>query len=423
MASLKARRSSPYDDDPMVRLTGLSLDPDFPPHHHAVPPSSSPIPHAPADEQDHVQKRVRDAEEAGPTSPGAEEDFDQERDRYREEDTRPSQDDQEPYLTLRALVSTREAGVIIGKGGKNVAEVREVTGVKAGVSKVVHGVHERILTVSGPLESVAKAYYLVAKHLLENPIENTRQREPAHPDYTTIRLLVAHQLMGSIIGKGGSRIRDIQEESGARIVVSKEMLPQSTERVIEIYGLVDSIQIAVYQISECILNDIERATGTILYSPENRSGRSRGPGRYVDDELSPRSDRRGGRRGSIGEGPGPAARRTHARGDSQGNGVQLISNGSAGGDQRTQTLGIPADMVGCIIGKGGSFINQIRRSSGAKLRIDELQDGQTSRMVTITGTDAATKKALGMIYNQLEAEKQRRLGLENGDDEDHQDYE
>ena len=59
-------------------------------------------------------------------------------------------------LTLRALVSTKEAGVIIGKGGKNVAELRESTGVKAGVSKVVQGVHDRVLTVSGTLEGVAK---------------------------------------------------------------------------------------------------------------------------------------------------------------------------------------------------------------------------------------------------------------------------
>lgn len=56
-----------------------------------------------------------------------------------------------------------------------------------------------------------------------------------------IRLLVAHQLMGSIIGKGGAKIREIQETSAAKIVVSKEMLPQSTERVIEIFGSADSV--------------------------------------------------------------------------------------------------------------------------------------------------------------------------------------
>jgi heterogeneous nuclear rnp K-like protein 2 len=87
--------------------------------------------------------------------------------------------DEDGQLTLRALVSTKEAGVIIGKGkgksmrmglekrltenlpfvetaGKNVAELRDATGVKAGVSKVVQGIHDRVLTVTGTLEGVAK---------------------------------------------------------------------------------------------------------------------------------------------------------------------------------------------------------------------------------------------------------------------------
>jgi hypothetical protein len=59
-------------------------------------------------------------------------------------------------LTLRALVSTKDAGVIIGKGGKNVADLREQTGVKAGVSKNLPGIHERVLSISGSVESVAK---------------------------------------------------------------------------------------------------------------------------------------------------------------------------------------------------------------------------------------------------------------------------
>ena len=59
-------------------------------------------------------------------------------------------------LTLRSLVSTKDAGVIIGKAGKNVADMREQTGVKAGVSKVITGVHERVLTVTGSVEAVSK---------------------------------------------------------------------------------------------------------------------------------------------------------------------------------------------------------------------------------------------------------------------------
>lgn len=70
-------------------------------------------------------------------------------------------------LTLRAIVTSKEAGVIIGKAGKNVADLRDETGVRAGVSKVVPGVHDRVLTVTGSLDGIAKAYGIVAKSLLE----------------------------------------------------------------------------------------------------------------------------------------------------------------------------------------------------------------------------------------------------------------
>jgi heterogeneous nuclear rnp K-like protein 2 len=70
-------------------------------------------------------------------------------------------------MTLRAIVSSKEAGVIIGKGGKNVADLRDETGVKAGVSKVVQGVHDRVLTITGGLDAISRAYAVVARALLE----------------------------------------------------------------------------------------------------------------------------------------------------------------------------------------------------------------------------------------------------------------
>lgn len=70
-------------------------------------------------------------------------------------------------LTLRAIVSSKEAGVIIGKGGKNVADLRDETGVKAGVSKVVQGVHDRVLTITGGCDAISRAYAIVARALLE----------------------------------------------------------------------------------------------------------------------------------------------------------------------------------------------------------------------------------------------------------------
>jgi heterogeneous nuclear rnp K-like protein 2 len=80
---------------------------------------------------------------------------------------RTEQEYADSQLTLRAIVSSKEAGVIIGKAGKNVADLRDETGVRAGVSKVVQGVHDRVLSVAGSLSGVSKAYGLVAKGLLD----------------------------------------------------------------------------------------------------------------------------------------------------------------------------------------------------------------------------------------------------------------
>lgn len=408
-------------------------------------------------------------------------------------------------LTMRALVSSREAGVIIGKSGHNVANIRESTGCKAGVSKVVPGVNERILTISGKLDSIAKAYKIVVKHLIDNPIETIRMG--AHPECSSVRLLVSHQLMGSVIGKAGARIRDIQEESGVRIVVGKEMLPQSTERVIELYGIAEGIETAVKHIGQCILMDIERGAGTILYTPENAL-RIRNRSSFVDDEgIIPNTmNRRGSRRGSMlsedmmglmGNGgrrrssvmsrnngflPGmsapsiagsvtsndhiPSSAASNASGSSYNgyNGASRMSISSSYSKMvgsgsyhyghsstpsiasstisthssvlpahehpltvlsssveasdpliKTQTIAIPADMIGCVIGKGGSFINQVRRASGARLRIDELQEGQSNRIVTISGVDKSTQRALNMLNCQLESENQRRLSCYSED--------
>ncbi|KAJ3271014.1 RNA binding protein, heterogenous nuclear RNP-K like protein [Borealophlyctis nickersoniae] len=442
------RRSSPYDDDPMVRLTGLSLDPDFPPHHQHTHSSSSQH-SATAHDSDYEPQPQQRGTGAGasPTRGGySGSSTSPERPRSaagndrrapsRQSNDRPVDDRDEGHedveddhhhhghehdedeITLRALVTSREAGVIIGKAGKNVAEVRDKAGVKAGVSKVVQGIHERILTVSGPLQNVAKAYGIVARHLLENP---TSTIPPAHPDCTTVRLLVAHQLMGSVIGKAGSRIREIQDESGAKIVVSKEMLPQSTERVIDIYGLADSIQIAVAQIGECVLTDYERAAGTIPYTPQPRSNAIRTGGYRHDDAPYGGGAGRERRRSSVTEATGPngtAPVRRYSRSGPNGAAPSSATSRSTaaapGDDVEPQTLAIPADMIGCIIGKGGSFINQIRRLSGARLRIDEIQEGQTERVVSISGTEAQTKKALSLLYNQLESEKQRRAAGGHG---------
>lgn len=197
--------------------------------------------------------------------------------------------------------------------------------------------------------------------------------------------------MGTIIGRSGLKIKAIQDESGARMIASKEILPQSTERIVEVQGAPDAIGRAIEEIGKSLLEDWERGIGTVLFHPS--AGEERGNRRSERPSYPRRSN-----------------------GDSRDHGRSTPPPSSPTSSQqpanlRTQNISIPSDMVGCIIGKSGTKITEIRRLSGSKISIAKTPHDETGeRMFTIIGTPEANEKALFLLYNQLESEKERRVG-------------
>ncbi|KUI65434.1 RNA-binding protein rnc1 [Cytospora mali] len=312
-------------------------------------------------------------------------------------------------LTLRAIVSSKEAGVIIGKGGKNVAELRDETGVKAGVSKVVQGVHDRVLTITGGCDAISKAYMVVARALLEGApamgMGGVVSSNGTHP----IKLLISHNQMGTIIGRQGLKIKHIQDVSGVRMVAQKEMLPQSTERIVEVQGTPEGLQRAIWEICKCLVDDWQRGTGTVLYNPAVRTapGGIAGPGYSTGREYGTSS--RVMRTGNGADFSNGATPRSFARRDSDMLGRGPPTHDENGEEIQTQNISIPADMVGCIIGRAGSKISEIRKTSGARISIAKAPHDDTGeRMFTIMGSAKANETALFLLYENLEAEKVRR---------------
>lgn len=264
--------------------------------------------------------------------------------------------------TFRALVTSKEAGVVIGKQGKNVAEMREQTEVKAGVSKPVAGVQERVLTITGTMKGVVDAIGMAAQALIESPPSGNYIHglsPPAPPGIATIRLLISHQQMGTVIGRSGATIKNIQENCKVRMVASKDTLPNSTERVVEIQGSAQAIRQATWEVGKCLLEDYDRAAGTIPYNPQPRIIKSR--------------------------------------------------DGITEGEQ-INTLEVPSDLVGCIIGKGGTKIQEIRRVSGARISIAREADEDTKmRLFTIKGTPSANQHAMDLLHEQLRLEGNSRV--------------
>lgn len=203
----------------------------------------------------------------------------------------------------------------------------------------------------------------------------------------TIRLLIAHSLMGTVIGRQGLKIKHIQDMSGVRMVASKEMLPSSTERIVEVHGSVQGIEMAVTEISRCLLEDWERGQGTLLYQPGLDTGGAGVLAMTGEGGLLPQGGRRsmglGGPAGAMyapqaavaaaaaaaaaaatGMPPprrGPVFSPTNAASKAAAVNPGGVLSGPAQdstpipaqvveGDLRVQNISIPSDMVGCIIG-------------------------------------------------------------------------
>lgn len=193
--------------------------------------------------------------------------------------------------------------------------------------------------------------------------------------------------MGTIIGRQGLKIKHIQDASGVRMVAQKDMLPQSTERIVEVQGSPEAIEKAVWEICKCLIDDWQRGTGTVQYNPVvrtqtggdqgNRMGpRDRDMGRRDDgnsrgerDYNSPRAVRTGNGADFSDGGPRNNYRRSDSDAAQRGGPPTHDENGE---ELQTQNISIPADMVGCIIGRGGSKISEIRKSSGARISIAKV---------------------------------------------------
>ncbi|KAF5315581.1 hypothetical protein D9611_004854 [Ephemerocybe angulata] len=298
------------------------------------------------------------------------------------------------HIQMRCLIVTQDASIIIGKGGSHVNEIREKSGARVMVSESIPGNPERILNVSGPLDAVSKAFGLIVRRINDEPFD-----VPSVPGSraVTIKFMIPNSRMGSVIGKQGCKIKEIQDASGARLNASEGMLPGSTERVLSVAGVADAIHIATYYIGNILIEANERmpSSGGSSYRPSSSS-------------QPPSSG-----------GPPSSSRRSQYTGSSYVPGASYPGYAAHNPPQpmQTQQIFIPNGLVGCIIGKGGSKINEIRHMSASQIKIMEPGTGadgapggtEGERLVVITGQPTNVQMAIQLLYHRLEQEKQKQL--------------
>ena len=140
----------------------------------------------------------------------------------------------------------------------------------------------------------------------KRPNHGGGQREDPPADYV-LKLLVANNLTGHLIGKGGTVLAKIQDESTARIKVSLqgEVVPRTGERVVQIFGAAIA---AVFRAMQLVSNQLAES--------------------------------------AVRPGEEPKA-------------------------ERKLTLLVPNGAAGAIIGKGGTVIKDIMQQSGVSIKVSQ----------------------------------------------------
>lgn len=326
-------------------------------------------------------------------------------DDFREEDQRSKRmRTDNAGLDVGLLFMNKDVGQIIGKGGETIKSIRIESGARVNIQSLVPNSHERIGDVKGDFEQVSKAVQMIATSICE--------------DRPTITLLAEARNLGPLIGKGGATINKIRTETRANVDIGRECLGDSTQKEIRIEGDPQAVSQAIASIVEYLAEG--KSHVRVPYEPYgggafNRPRMGRGGGRGRGDRpqfTRQRSDRGGGFnippvfREKGGQWPDFRDSNSMFRGRSmpfqEGRDSNLGRGRGRGRGSRSAlrietNVYVPRDMIGKIIGRGGSNINTIRRQSGATIVIDSSEENKPERKITITGEKQAMDLACSML--------------------------
>uniref|UniRef100_A0AAQ5X1P2 K Homology domain-containing protein n=1 Tax=Amphiprion ocellaris TaxID=80972 RepID=A0AAQ5X1P2_AMPOC len=289
-------------------------------------------------------------------------------------------------LTIRLLMHGK-----VSKG-ESVKKMREESGARINISE--GNCPERIITLAGPTTSIFKAFSMIIEKLEEDISTSMTNSTATSKPPVTMRLVVPASQCGSLIGKGGCKIKEIRESAGAQVQVAGDMLPNSTERAITVAGTPQSIIECVKQICVVMLESPPKGV-TIPYRPKP----SGSPVIFAGGQLTKLHQL------AMQQSPFPIAHKydffIFVIFPLFNTLMAFVCVPSAGMDASAQTgsheLTIPNDLIGCIIGRQGAKINEIRQMSGAQIKIANPVEGSTDRQVTITGSHASISLAEYLI--------------------------
>ncbi|KAK9063589.1 hypothetical protein SSX86_017462 [Deinandra increscens subsp. villosa] len=369
----------------------------------------------------------------------------------------------------RYLCPNRKIGSIIGRGGEIVKQLRSDTQAKIRINETVPGSEERVVIIYSSSEetnSFGESDDLVspAQDALFKVHDRIIAEEPPPADdqfdeiqQVTVRMLVPSDQIGCVIGKGGQVVQNIRSETGAQIrISSNEHVPccaLTSDELLQISGDAIVVRKALFQLA-CRLHDnpsrsqhlllssssnLHKTSGSYtgpiwpnsgvtgpaqefsvrLVCPTENIGSVIGKGGVIIKQIRQESGAMIKVDSSASEGddclitvsakevfqePSPtidAVLRLHPR-------CSEKTEKDSGDFVLTTRLLVPSSKIGCLIGKGGVIISEMRSLTRANIRILSKENlpkvaSEDEEMVQITGDSNAASSALLQVTTRLRA--------------------
>ncbi|XP_028112840.1 KH domain-containing protein HEN4-like isoform X3 [Camellia sinensis] len=301
-------------------------------------------------------------------------------------------------VVCRLLAPSNQVGCVLGRGGKIVERIRHDSGAKVRVLTkdqipACASPGDELIQITGNFPAVKKALLSVSSCLQDNPrAEAVNSTTPGSSgmalhgtgteniganhrmvmeEEVVFKLLCQVDKVGSLIGKGGSIIRALQNETGATIKIA-DAASDSDERVVVIFAReasrVGSLTHPSFQIQAYSVPLFYVGFGSNWSNSEQRH--------------SPAQD---------------AVIRVHCR---------IAEIGFEPGAAVVARILVHSQQIGCLLGKGGIIIAELRRATGASIRVFPKEQipkfsSRNEEVVQIIGSLQSVQDALFQITSRL----------------------
>ncbi|KAF2497464.1 hypothetical protein BU16DRAFT_605922 [Lophium mytilinum] len=276
------------------------------------------------------------------------------------------------------VIESSLVGLVIGRSGENLRRIEEETGTRIQfVTGPEAGGPQRQCKITGNPRARVDAKREINRIIEENGGNPAREAQGARgarasskthqpalrEGENSVQIMVPDRTVGLIIGRGGETIRDLQERSGCHVNIVGENKSVNGLRPVNLIGTPQ----ASARAKELILEIVDSDTKTLTQQQE------------------------GGRRDNFDQ-------------------FANSNAPAAAGGKVNDTIMVPSDAVGMIIGKGGETIKEMQNTSGCKINVSQASGADIEREIGLVGTRQAIEDAKKAIWEKVDSVKEKNGG-------------